>query len=163
MVAVGSARCGARIRAGPLLCCSWCGVHAQRALEMGMRSLGLSLPATNPLGGFVFDCLGCTKSSPSFTTRGVALRRRAGGGVPVRGGLILRRRRLSLRRIYECGEFRAHAGQKRLGVERVRMRGTEDPPSPLDHVLRDGLGFEQVVACVEIQSGSRRRALRIDV
>ena len=31
------------------------------------------------------------------------------------------------------------------------MRRTQDPPSPLDHVLQDGLGFEQVVACVEIE------------
>ena len=31
---------------------------------------------------------------------------------------------------------------------RERMRGAEDPTSPLDNVLHDGLGFEQVVACV---------------
>ena len=40
------------------------------------------------------------------------------------------------------GEFRAHAGQRVLHAKRVRMRGTKDPPSPLDHVLHDGLGFE---------------------
>ena len=32
------------------------------------------------------------------------------------------------------------------------MRGTEDPPPPLHHVLQDGLGFEQVVTCVEIKT-----------
>ena len=33
------------------------------------------------------------------------------------------------------------------------MRRTKDPSSPLDHVLHDGLGFEQVVACVDIKIG----------
>ena len=47
------------------------------------------------------------------------------------------------------GEFCARAGQILLSGKRVRMRGAEDSPSPLDHVLHDGLGFEQVVACVE--------------
>ena len=42
-----------------------------------------------------------------------------------------------------------------LAATRVRMRGTEDPPSPPDHVLHDSLGFEHVVAC-EIKTGSLR-------
>ena len=46
------------------------------------------------------------------------------------------------------GEFLAHGGQHGLGPARIWMRGTEDPPPSLDHVLHDGLGFEQVVACV---------------
>ena len=60
----------------------------------------------------------------------------------------------SLRRIYACGEFFAHLGQRGLGIARVRMRGAEDPPPPLDHVLQDALGFKQVVACVGIENGS---------
>ena len=31
-------------------------------------------------------------------------------------------------------EFCAHDGQRRLALARVRMRGAEDPPPPLDHV-----------------------------
>ena len=50
------------------------------------------------------------------------------------------------------GEFRASVGQSALREARVRMRGTEDPTSPLDYVLHDGLNFEQVVACVEIKN-----------
>ena len=38
-----------------------------------------------------------------------------------------------------------------FGAKRCFIRGAEDPSSPLDHVLHDGLGFEQVAACVEIQ------------
>ena len=41
-----------------------------------------------------------------------------------------------------AGEFRAHTGKIVLCVKRLRMRGTEDPTSPLEHVLEDGLGFE---------------------
>ena len=44
-------------------------------------------------------------------------------------------------------------GQTSLRDTRVRMRGTKDSPSPLNHVLHDGLGPEQVVACVEMKSG----------
>ena len=39
------------------------------------------------------------------------------------------------------------------------MRGPEDPPSPLDHVLHDGLGLEQVFACVGIKNGHDAAAL----
>ena len=42
------------------------------------------------------------------------------------------------------------------------MRGSENPPPPLDHVLQDGLSLEEVVACVEIKNGRRRRT-RISV
>ena len=56
----------------------------------------------------------------------------------------------ALRRIYTCGEFFVHFGQPYLGAKRIRMRGAEDPTPPLDYVLHDGFGFEQVVACVEI-------------
>ena len=52
--------------------------------------------------------------------------------------------------ILRAGEFSAHVGQYGFIIARVRMRGTEDPPPPLDHVLHDALGFEKVVACVEI-------------
>ena len=52
-----------------------------------------------------------------------------------------------------AGELRARLGQRALCAKRVRMRGAEDPPPPLDYVLQDGLGFEQVVACVEIKTG----------
>ena len=55
------------------------------------------------------------------------------------------------------GEFRAHLGQRALEAKRFRMRGTEDLPCPLDHVLPDCLGFEQVVACVKTKNKSRRR------
>ena len=47
-------------------------------------------------------------------------------------------------------EYFAHLGQRGLAIARPRMRGTEDPPPPLDHVLEYTLGFEQVAACVEI-------------
>ena len=47
----------------------------------------------------------------------------------------------------------ARAGQLALCDTRLRVRGTEDPPSPLNHVLHDGLGLEQVVTCVEMKSG----------
>ena len=50
-------------------------------------------------------------------------------------------------------EFCAHLRQHGLALARVRVRGTENPPPPLDYVLQDGLGFEQVVACVEIKTG----------
>ena len=63
-------------------------------------------------------------------------------------------------RVGACGEFRAHVGQRGLRSDRVRVRGAEDPPSPGNHVLRDGLGFEQVVACVEIKKTSRRRHMK---
>ena len=43
-----------------------------------------------------------------------------------------------------------------LRASRVRMRGAEDPPSPLDCVLHDGLGFEQVVACVRSKQVTAR-------
>ena len=66
------------------------------------------------------------------------------------------------------GEFRARLGKAFLRAKRLRMRGAEDPPSPLDHVLHDGLGFEQVVACVEIRVTStpcrfrfKRRSSRV--
>ena len=39
------------------------------------------------------------------------------------------------------------------------MRGAEDLPSPLEHVLQDGLDFEKVVACVV---SSRQRRIGID-
>ena len=52
-----------------------------------------------------------------------------------------------------AGEFLARNGQRTLYLKRFRMRGAEDSPSPLDHVLHDGLGFDQVVACVEIETG----------
>ena len=68
---------------------------------------------------------------------------------------------LALRRVYLVESF-AHEGQRALHLTRLRMRGAEDPPSPLDYVMQDSLGFEQVVACVEIKIGCRRRA-RIDV
>ena len=61
-----------------------------------------------------------------------------------------------------AGELRARLGQRGLYAERVRMRGAEDPPSPLEHVLHDCLGFEQVIACVEIKMG-RGSAARIGV
>ena len=47
-------------------------------------------------------------------------------------------------------DFFAQLGRRNLRSARVRMRGAKDPPPPLDHVLHDALGFEQVVACVEI-------------
>ena len=53
------------------------------------------------------------------------------------------------------GEFFAQCGQHVLCVAGVRMRGTKNPASPLDHVLHYRLGFEQVVACVEIETGRR--------
>ena len=46
-----------------------------------------------------------------------------------------------------------HVGQRALGANRFGMRGAEDPPPPLDHVLHDGLRLQQVVACVEIETG----------
>ena len=61
-------------------------------------------------------------------------------------GVIL----LTLRHFYA---LRARAGQHALCATRFRMRVTEDPPSPLDHVLQDGLCFERVVACIEIKNG----------
>ena len=64
-------------------------------------------------------------------------------------------------RVGACGEFRAHGGQPSLRRDRVRVRGAEDPPSPGNHVLHDGLGFEQVVACVEIKKTSRAQAVLI--
>ena len=48
------------------------------------------------------------------------------------------------------GEFRADMGHKALRLTRLGMRGTKDPPSPLDHILHDGLGSEQVAACDEM-------------
>ena len=51
----------------------------------------------------------------------------------------------------------ARFGQRSLCAKRARMRGAEDPPSPLNNVLQDGHGFEHVVACVEIPNASRRR------
>ena len=45
----------------------------------------------------------------------------------------------------------AYEGQHVLCVKRLRMRGAEDPTSPLDNVLHDDLGFEQVVACGEMK------------
>ena len=54
-----------------------------------------------------------------------------------------------------AGEIHAHVGQNGLRAARLRMRGAEDPPPLLDHVLHDGFGFEQVVTCVEIK---KRRA-----
>ena len=68
--------------------------------------------------------------------------------------LILPQSRPNLR-MCAFSEFLARAGQPVLGVGRVRMRGAEDSPFPLDHVLHGGRGFEQVVACVEIKKGSR--------
>ena len=56
---------------------------------------------------------------------------------------------LALRRVYLVESF-AHEGQRALHLTRLRMRGAEDPPSPLDYVMQDSLGFEQVVACVDI-------------
>ena len=46
--------------------------------------------------------------------------------------------------------------QQALRAKRGRMRGAEDPPPPLRDVLHDGLGFQQVVACVEIKLGAGR-------
>ena len=43
--------------------------------------------------------------------------------------------------ILRAREFRAREGQRALRVASVRVRGPEDPPPPLDHVLHDGLGF----------------------
>ena len=63
--------------------------------------------------------------------------------------LVRRRRGANLR----LGEFRAHIGQQVVAVLRVRIRGAEETASPRDHVLQDGLGFEQVVACVGIKNG----------
>ena len=87
--------------------------------------------------------------------------RRCGG--PARG-LISRAavKTELLRRIYACGEFRAHVGQHALVDKRLRMRGAEDLPSPLNHVLNDCLGFEQVVACDNpwIKTGRVEAALR---
>ena len=60
---------------------------------------------------------------------------------------------LALRRVYLVESF-AHEGQRALHLTRLRMRGAEDPPSPLDYVMQDSLGFEQVVACVDIKNGS---------
>ena len=57
------------------------------------------------------------------------------------------------------GEFRARVGQRVLSSTRGRMRGAKDPPTPLDYVLQDSLGFEQVVACVV---SSRQRRIGID-
>ena len=47
-------------------------------------------------------------------------------------------------------------GQTSLRGTRVRMRGTKDSPSPLNHVLHDTLGVSHVVACV-VKTGSRLR------
>ena len=49
-----------------------------------------------------------------------------------------------------------HDPQHFLRVKRVWMRGAEDLPPLLDHVPKDSLGFEQVVACVVIKNASRR-------
>ena len=62
-------------------------------------------------------------------------------------------------RIYACGEFRAHVSTRPLVSERVWMRGAEDPPPPFDHILHDGLGFEQILACVEIIRSTLRRSV----
>ena len=59
-----------------------------------------------------------------------------------------------------AGELRARLGQRGLYAERVRMRGAEDPPSPLDYALQDGFGFEQVIACVE--NGIKFTSTRVD-
>ena len=56
---------------------------------------------------------------------------------------------LGLRELW-IGEFRAHLEQIFLLMTRARMRGTKDPPSPLDRVLQEGLSFKQVVACGRI-------------
>ena len=53
-------------------------------------------------------------------------------------------------------QTRERFGQDLFSENRVRMRGAEDPPSPLNNVLHEGLGFEQVVACVGIESCRRR-------
>ena len=50
-------------------------------------------------------------------------------------------------------------GQRVLCAKRGWMRGAEDTPSPLDHVLPDALDFEQIVACVERPSTPRRSEL----
>ena len=63
------------------------------------------------------------------------------------------KRTLSLLR---AGEFFADPSERGLTRAGGRMRGTEDPSPPLDHVLHDGLGFEHVVACVEIKTELRR-------
>ena len=55
-------------------------------------------------------------------------------------------------------EFCAHLGIRVLYWARVRMRGTEDAPPPLEHVLHDCLGFEHVVACVVIKRFAPTRA-----
>ena len=57
------------------------------------------------------------------------------------------------RPVLEVDEGCEHLGQRGLAVARFRMRGAEDPPPPLDNVPHDGLGFEQVVACVGIKTG----------
>ena len=45
----------------------------------------------------------------------------------------------------------AHFGEILLCLARLRVSGAEDPQIPLNHVLHDSLGYEQVVACVEIK------------
>ena len=52
---------------------------------------------------------------------------------------------------------RSHLTCNTFGEKRGRMPGTKDPPSPLDHALHDVIGFEHVVACVEIKNGACRR------
>ena len=54
-------------------------------------------------------------------------------------------------RVHARGEFRAHVEQRFLYGKCGWMRTPKDPSSPLDQVLQDGLGFKQVVACVEVK------------
>ena len=58
-----------------------------------------------------------------------------------------------LRRIYDR-EFGTHLGQEVFSAKRFRMREAENLSSPLHHAMYDGLGFEQIVACVETNKGS---------
>ena len=53
--------------------------------------------------------------------------------------------------------------QPALCKARVRMRGAEDPPPSLDHVLQDGNGFEQVVACGEKRVASTEGSIKTQV
>ena len=65
----------------------------------------------------------------------------------------------SLRRIY-VGDVCTGVGERCFATARVRMRGAEYPPASPDHVLQDGLGFKQVVACVGIKNFTPHRSVK---
>ena len=71
---------------------------------------------------------------------------RWGRGAATEPRRILQRWRLQGMHTENAGEVSARHGQRGFRAARRRMLGAEDPTSPLDHVLHDGLDFEQVVA-----------------